>query len=372
MPHADQRRRVLQLLGPSTGGIRLHVAELATRLPAMGWDVTVVGSPRVMQGVGRQDGVVDVPPTWNVPAYRSARRRLAELVEGHDLIHVHGLKAAMVAVGSKPRPPMVLTVHNLVAGTQPRLVRPMFERLESSLVERSDHVIVISDEIARRFDGIVSPDHQTFVLPASPPRVPRRPVAEVRAEYGVGDAPLIVIVARHHRQKRLTLFLDAMAQVHRVRPDVRALMIGDGPEHRDLQQRCSALGLDGVVILTGHLPDPADEMRAADVVALSSDWEGSPLVVAECLTLGRPLVTTAVGTVTRHLVDGVSARITPIGDVQAFAAALIAVLGDPAGARRMAEAGRVVAAQHFDPDHLVAAVAAVYEVVVGRVAGARS
>ena len=105
-------------------------------------------------------------------------------------------------------------------------------------------------------------------------------------------------------------------------------------------------------------------MHAADVVALSSDWEGSPLVVAECLALGRPLVTTAVGTVTRHLVDGTSARITPVGDAGAFADALVELLLDPRRAAAIGRAGHRIGELVFDPTTLVGEVVAVYDRVL--------
>lgn len=357
--------RVLELLGPSAGGIRLHVAELSRRLPVHDVDPTVAGPAGVMDGVGRQDHTIEVPAMWDLLGYRRARRRFLELRAGVDVVHVHGLKAGIVAVGAPDGPPVVLTVHNLVAGTQPTPVRQVLARVETWIARRADHVIVISDEIEARFAPVVDACSRTFVLPVSPPRTPTRSPAEVRAEYGIApDAPLVTIVARHHRQKNLPMFLEAMALVRARRPDVRGLMVGDGPEREAIERRRDELGLSATVVVAGTRPNPADEMCAADVVALSSDWEGSPLVVAECLALGRPLVTTDVGTVGRHLVDGVTARVVPVGDAAAFAAAIVDLIEHPDRAAELAAAGRRVAATTFDPDALTAAVAAVYRRVV--------
>ena len=355
--------RVLELLGPSTGGIRAHVAELSRRLAARGWAVTVAGPARVMDGVGEQDAVVAVPSGWNPVALRRARTQLRAVLAAapFDVVHAHGLKAALVALGVGARPPLVLTVHNLVGGTAAGMKARVLGRVERSILRRSGHIVVISDEIAQHLAGLVPPERQTFVLPVSPRRSPERPVAEVRAEHGVGgDTPLVVVVARHHPQKDLGMFLRAMVQVRAAVPGVRAVMVGDGPERTHLEAERTRLGLADVVSFAGFRPNPADEMQAADVVALSSRWEGSPLVVAECLALGRPLVTTAVGTVARHLVDGVSARIVPVGDHTAFAAALVELLGDPARAAAIGAAGQAVAASTFDPDRLVEAVEPVY------------
>jgi glycosyltransferase involved in cell wall biosynthesis len=360
---------VLELLGPSTGGIRAHVAELSRRLAGRGWHVVVAGPDGVMAGVGGQGAVVPVPSGWNPRHLRAARARLRALLAPtpFDVLHAHGLKAAFVALGVRPRPPVVLTVHNLVSGTTAGLSAGVLGRVERSILRRVDHVVVISDEIARHLTGLVPADRQTFVLPVSPRRQPTRPAAEVRAEYGIEpDQPFVVVVARHHPQKDLGMFLRAMSRVRVEVPRVRAVMVGDGPDRALLEAERDRLRLADVVTFAGHRPNPADEMQAADVVALSSRWEGSPLVVAECLTLGRPLVTTAVGTVVRHLTDGRDARIVPVGDDEAFAAALIDLLTHPDRAAAIGAAGRAVAASTFDPERLVEAIEQVYRQVAAR------
>jgi glycosyltransferase involved in cell wall biosynthesis len=361
---------VLQFLGPSTGGIRVHVGELARRLGDRGWRVEVAGPHGVMDGVGAQTADVDVPTSWHPLGILRARRRLLPLVTGTaapSVVHVHGLKAALVALTIRRgrRPPLVLTIHNLVAGTQQGIARRVLSSVERAIVRRVDHVIVISPEIGERVERLQPAERRHDVLPVSPQRHPTVSEREVRDTYGIDhDAPLVVIVARHHTQKDLPMFLAAMAQIHRQLPTVRAVMVGDGPERKAVEAERHRLGLDDVVVIAGHRPNPIDEMRAADVVALSSIWEGSPLAVAECLSIGAPLVSTAVGTVTRHLTDGESARIVPVGDATAFAGALAELLGSPERRAAIGAAGREVAARTFDPDALTDAVVAVYRAAV--------
>ncbi|MCU1359032.1 MAG: glycosyl transferase, group 1 [Ilumatobacteraceae bacterium] len=362
---AALRSSVTQLLGPSTGGIRAHVAELSRRLAERGWWVEVLGPPHVMVGVGRQDGVVDVPTSWNPVAVLRARRQLRLHLAAHpaDVLHAHGLKAALVVLTlrRRRRPPAVLTVHNLVTGTRHGVSARVLSRVERSIIRRADHVVVISDEIDQRLTGLVPDARRTFVLPVSPQRSVGRSRHDVRAEYGIADdAPMVAIVARHHVQKDLPMFLRAFADVVRELPAARAVMVGDGPERRALETLREQLGLTAAVTIAGHRPNPVDEMSAADVVALSSRWEGSPLAIAECLSLGRPLVTTAVGTVTRHLTDRVDARVVPVGDDRAFAAALLDELRDPTGAAAMGQRGREVSTTTFDPELLVDGIEAIY------------
>jgi glycosyltransferase involved in cell wall biosynthesis len=365
--------RVLQLLGPSSGGIRVHVGELSRRLRDLGWIVEVAAPHGVMDGVGGQTADVAVPTSWNPRQLRCARAQLRPLVTGAgapDVVHVHGLKAALVllTIGHRSRPPTVLTIHNLVAGTQQGLARRVLGRVEQSIVRRVDDVIVISPEIGERVAHLQPADRRHDVLPVSPLRVSTLERGAVRASYGIADdTPLVVIVARHHPQKDLTMFLAAMSLVRERLPGVRAVMVGDGPVRSALEDERHRLDLDDVVVIAGHRPNPIDEMHAADVVALSSMWEGSPLAVAESLSIGAPLVTTAVGNVTRHLVDGETARVVQIGDAAGFAAALVELLSSPERRAAIGAAGLRVAQRTFDPDALTRAVEAVYRTAIDRV-----
>ncbi len=320
---------------------------------------------------------MQLPPTsWNPRQVRRARTQLRPLVVGErapDVVHVHGLKAALVllTIGRRHRPPVVLTIHNLVAGTQRGLAKRILGRVEQSIVRRVDDAIVISPEIGERVARLLPADRRHEVLPVSPRRVPTLSREEVRASYGIGpDDPLVVIVARHHPQKDLTTFLAAMALVREQRADVRAVMVGDGPQRSALERERHRLGLDDAVLMAGHRPNPIDEMNAADVVALSSTWEGSPLAVAECLSIGVPLVTTAVGTVTKHLVTGETAMVVPVGDATGFAAALSDLLGSPERRAVIGDAGRSLARRTFDADRLTAAIEAVYRGAINRHAAA--
>jgi glycosyltransferase involved in cell wall biosynthesis len=361
---ASMSRRVVELLGPSAGGIRTHVAELAARLAPHGWEALVAGPTGVMDGVGRLDAAVAVPASWSPLALRRSRRDLGALLASTpvDVVHAHGLKAALVALGSRRRPPVALTLHNLVDGTHDGWKARLLGPLEARIIRRVDHVIAISDDGVRRAADLRLADRCTRILPVSPVRRPDRPAAEVRADYGIGPtAPMVVAVARLHPQKDLSTFVRAVARVRTTRPDVRAVIVGEGPERHAIAAEIERAGLADAVTLAGQRSNPADEMAAADVVVMSSRWEAGPLVMVESLSLGRPFVSTAVGALTAMLVDGRDARVVAVGDDGALAAAIAGLLDDPAAAARMGEAGRHLVAPIVDGVALVAPVAEVYE-----------
>ena len=92
------------------------------------------------------------------------------------------------------------------------------------------------------------------------------------------------------------------------------------------------------VSLFGFVENPYAEMKRADLFVLSSDCEGSPTVLTECLSMGIPCVATDVGDVAQTLQNGRVGRVVPCNDTQALAEAMQAE-------SRLAEAVRAAGAR---------------------------
>ena len=141
-------------------------------------------------------------------------------------------------------------------------------------------------------------------------------------------AQWIVTVGRLDTQKNPLLMLEALARLRREHRPVSWLVIGDGVLRREIEQAAAAEGVGANVHFLG-LQAPADIanfLRAADVYALSSAYEGMPMALLEALGSGLPAVVTDVGEVRRVVVDGVNGAIVPPGDAAAFASGLATVL----------------------------------------------
>jgi glycosyltransferase involved in cell wall biosynthesis len=353
---------VLQLLGPSTGGIRRVVAALTEGLRSRGWTVVTAGPEGVLDGLGGQEAVVPVPPGLSPAALRASRRALAGIVGGVDLVHAHGLKPGWLAGSLRPRPKLVVSVHNLVLDEAAGRTAPVLRALEGRIPSIADRTIALSSEVARRFGD--APGVVTIPPAAAAPR-PARSVAEVRAAYGVGPHDrLLVTAARLHPQKDLPMLLEAVDRLRHDVPGVRLLVVGDGPDGPAARALSASLGLEDVVTFAGRVASAADELAAADIVVISSRWESGPLVLFEAMQLGRPVVTTAVGAAPDVVTDRVTGRIVPVGDAAAFAAALTDVLADPKAAAAMGEAARDAMAGPGGTDAMVDATEAVYREVL--------
>jgi hypothetical protein len=161
------------------------------------------------------------------------------------------------------------------------------------------------------------------------------------------EAPVVLAIGRLHLQKRFDLLLHAFAKVREALPRARLLVAGQGrllPELDALRRR---LALDTSVALLGFRRDVPRLLSAADCLAMSSDFEGLPMVALEAAAAGRPVVATEVGSIAALVEDARTGHLVPKGDVAALAERLVQVLGAPDRGRSMGAAGRARVLDRF-------------------------
>jgi glycosyltransferase involved in cell wall biosynthesis len=362
--------RVTQVIATSTGGVGHHVRSLVQRLPALGWDVTVVGPPETEAAFGfRAAGArflpLDVAASPRPGRDLAAVRRLRRLSRGVDVVHAHGFRAAAfagLALGRRrpDRVPLVATWHNAVLATGPR--RRLLAGLERLAARRADVTLGASHDLVARARALGSPDARPAPVAAAPLPPPVRSRAEVRDELAAGGRPLVLAVGRLAPQKDHATLLGA-ARVWRDRdPAPLVVVVGDGPLRGDLQRRITTERLP--VVLLGRRDDVADLMAAADVYVLTSHWEARALVLQEAVRAGVPVVATAVGGVPE--LTGDAALLVPAGDARAVAAAVDRVVADPDLAARLVRDATARSRGWPDEDDAARQVAAVYAGLTAR------
>jgi glycosyltransferase involved in cell wall biosynthesis len=128
--------------------------------------------------------------------------------------------------------------------------------------------------------------------------------------------------------------------VHSVVPQAHLVIAGDGECRPGLELQARQLGLESSVHFLGARRDVDSVLRAADVGALSSDREGSPLLLFECMANDAPLVATAVGGVPDVIENDRTGLLVPRRDPDALAQGLISLLTNPARRAAMAAMAR--------------------------------
>lgn len=337
-----ERMRVLVVVGPTTGGIGRHVRAVVAQLVALGHDVAVV-APQATDAIldWRATGARLVTAPVGQPSPPALVRAVAGVraaAPGVDVVHAHGARAGATAALARVRP-LVVTWHNTrPARWRRRLVHPAAERLAARAAELT---LAVSPDLMDRARRVGA--RRVALVPAPAPErdPPTRSRAEVRGSLGIAERPLVLAVARLEAQKRLDLLVEATAG-WADRPDRPVVAVaGTGRLGAELARRAAALR--SPLVLLGHREDVPDLMQAADVVVLSSDWEGYPLVAQEAMRGGVALVATAVGGV--PLLVGQGARLVPPGDAGALRTALADLVTDERVRTELARAGALQAAQ---------------------------
>ena len=167
---------------------------------------------------------------------------------------------------------------------------------------------------------------------------------ELEALWPAGKGARLIAVGEVSERKNQAGLVRALA---RVAGPWRLLVCGDGPALPAVRAEAERLGLAERVRFLGHVPGARRLTAAADCLVHFSSSEGQPWAVLEALVAGVPVVATALPGLAEVLLDGVTGSAVPPGDEAALAAALAAVLADPAAAgRRALEGRRRVGASH--------------------------
>ncbi len=146
-------------------------------------------------------------------------------------------------------------------------------------------------------------------------------------------------VGRLCEQKAPLDLLEAFVPVANARPEVRLVFVGDGPQRLNLEAAVARHGLEDRVHLAGLRRDVPELLRAFDVFALASRWEGLPRVFPQAMAAGLPIVATLVDGAPDAITSGENGWLVKVGDMASMADRLNALAADPDTARRMGAAG---------------------------------
>ncbi|PZG11969.1 glycosyltransferase family 4 protein [Nonomuraea aridisoli] len=366
--------RYLLLHAYGTGGTIRTVIEQAGAMAAAGHDVELVSvvrrrdepafapDPRVTlstlvdeRGGRRPDSVAR--RAWRrmrgkvVPKGEFAAGYFTERVERATMRYVSGLRDGILVT---TRPAL-----NLISA---RRAPASVIRVAQEHMNLSAYPETIRGEIARhygRFDAVTvltrgNQAEYERLLPGTP--VVHIPNAVPRTRGGRSRQvnPVVVAAGRLVPQKGFDLLIRAFAQVVAEHPEWRLRVFGTGPRRGELAGLVERYGLRRHVELPGRTRRLEQEMAGASVYALSSRFEGLPMVMIEAMAHALPVVAfdcpTGPGDV---LTDGVDGVLVPPGDVDGLAAALKRVIADRELRVRMgaaaAETAKLYAAERVMP-----------------------
>ncbi len=241
------------------------------------------------------------------------------------------------------------------------------ERMVDRFLARwTDRVVGNSNAVVEFYRGVGIPPEILTMIPSgiADEEPPLADPGEVRAGLNLPpDCPLILFAGRLAEQKSVDTLLAALDLLQHVRPDVRTLIVGEGPLRSRLEEMARAFRLfEGKKVrFLGHRDDVPRLLAASDLLVLPSLYEGLPNVVLEAMRFRKPVVATAAPGTTEVVADGVTGLLVPLRDPVNLTRALRRVIEEDGLARRLGEAGRARVEAEFGVGLMIERFAALYE-----------
>lgn len=176
----------------------------------------------------------------------------------------------------------------------------------------------------------------------------------------------LLSVGRLDSGKRVDLFLETVAHLRKDSSVmVRASIVGDGSERANLEQRAVELGLlPHVVEFRGRVSNMATVYREAEILVLTSGFEGTPNVVLEAMACGLPVVATTVGGVPEVVQDAVTGYLVEPGNVGMLVDRLTKLCHDSSLRAALGRAARQYVVANHAPSRLPQSLQQLYGAVL--------
>lgn len=231
----------------------------------------------------------------------------------------------------------------------------------SGIVAISEWNAALALDVMNQIGIEAPPPVATIHLGTDPLRFnPSRDTGALRRRWGVGDAPVILTVARLVPHKGQDMGIRAVAALRRDFPELRYIIVGVGPDEERLRALAKELGVSDRVGLVGAMrDDELPEAYATSTIYLGAsrvdraiDVEGFGISFVEAAASGIPSVAGDSGGVRSAVRDGETGIVVPATDSDAVTDAIRSLLLNPDRRKQMGTAGRRAVETHYNWDRV--------------------
>jgi glycosyltransferase involved in cell wall biosynthesis len=341
---------------PHVGGVEKVVDEVATRISRMGHRASVMtmrlGDEPLSEEVGgvsvfRFPGVdltkylkfqVAFSLSFALGAVRRAKRVRPQLLNAHTLFYSTSLFSVLLKRAL--RVPLVTTVHLGEIKTGSAFLDFAVRSYELSvgrlLMRESAAVIAVSRAVEEHLVRMGVPKEKVFVVPNGVDYDHFACAYEARAPNEFE----ILFIGRLVPNKGLHFVIEAAPGLVKRHPNVRFVVVGEGPMKAQALDAVRACGLSEHFRFVDSVEDVREPMKTAFAMVRPSLTEGLPLTVMEAMAAGVPVVAFAVAGTPEIITDGYNGMLVPSADPGRLSEALTRLIQDPSGARQMGERAR--------------------------------
>ena len=341
-----------------------------------GLDVTLVAGPSIGSEGSLESLFVDGPPVLTVMPELVrpvsplqdylAWKRLTELFRTRrpDIVHTHSGKAGILGrlAAARARVPVILhTIHGPSFGPfQGPLANLLFRAAERCAARVTTHFVVVADAMKRQYleAGIGRPEQYTKILSGFPlePFLTSTNDLQLRARFGLAPEDIVVgKIARLFKLKGQDDLLAVAPGLARLCPQIRFLLIGDGPWRGHLEHQVRSLGLEKHVVFAG-LVAPATVpplVGIMDMLVHLSSREGLPRALPQALAAARPVIAYDADGAREVCLEDETGFLLHPGDLPALHERILRLARDPALRQRLGRRGQQLVKERFAVQRMV-------------------
>ncbi len=293
-----------------------------------------------------------------IEIYRFIKKNNIEIVHTHSSkAGILGRLAAKLARGNSVRK-IVHTVHgwsfNEYQSGPARVLSIFLERFAGRF---TDTLVVVSDWDKRKGLDRKIGKEDTYSLIRYGINFDELQAGSGSRKQDLGlDADDLVVgmIACFKPQKAPQDFIRVASSVHKILPQVKFLLVGDGLLRKDIEKLIYMHNLQTRVILTGWRQDIPGILSAIDVFVLTSLWEGLPISVLEAMASAKPVIVTHTGGVCEVLAEGKGGFIVSARDTGAMTDKLVSLLEDETLRKQMGQNARAALPASFSLENMAA------------------
>lgn len=371
---------ISQDYAPDLGGMARRHVELCRRMAPDEITVSTVNAPGAAEFDQHESYRIVRQPFAFAGAkvlpnqMRWARWLVRACREGVDIVHCGNVRpAGYPAAWARARTgvPYLLYVNGGdLLREQKKVMRNRLKRATgriifenaSGIVSNSEWTSTLTHQLMQQLRVKRAPPVRSIHLGTDPSYFRRdRDTGAIRARFSLGDAPVLLTIARLVPHKGQDVAIRAVASLRATHPALRYLIVGGGPFGPQLRSLARELGVDDMVIFAGNLSD--DEIAEAYATATiyvglsrqqGTTVEGFGISFSEAASSGLVSIGGDSGGVRSAVRDGETGIIVPPEDSAAVAAAISALLDNPAKRQAMGANARRAVESHYNWDRVAA------------------
>lgn len=331
---------------PTYGGSGVVATELGKGLSRMGHTVHFLSYARptrlsdFQSNISYHEVAINAYPLFEFPPYDLAlASHMVDLIrhEKLDVLHVHyaiphatsAYLAKQILGEAASNIPIITTLH----GTDITIVGkdPSYLPVVEFSINHSDGVTAVSEYLKNETNEQFSISKEIKVIPnfVDLDRFQRSDVNHFKKAICPNGEMLLTHVSNFRKVKRVADCVEVFKRVQDEGIPAKLMLVGDGPERLNVENRCRELGVCGDVRFLGKQDKVEDILSLSDVFLMPSGSETFGLAALEAMACGVPVISSNAGGLPELNIHGETGFLSDTGDVEAMAANVVTLLKDP-------------------------------------------